>query len=932
MKEFTLYLIFFISHQLSSQCVIYESSSQYTQSFTSSFDDDGPSVNDNDIVTVGGKLFFAADDGFSGSELWMIDDLSNEVLFVKDIYPGEMGSYPSQFTELNGMVFFTARSALGVELWTSDGTESGTQLIADIYEGSESSSPLELVVNNSTLYFTAIDANNNRELWMSDGTTAGTMMVKAISQGLVESNPRYLKPCGSDIYFSAQDELNGQELWKSDGTEMGTVLIKDIDSGSSSSNPYELTCINSQLYFTGSTAETGAELWKSDGTTTGTTLVKDIDPGSGSSFPREMTLFNNEIMFFATMPSGGMEIWKSDGTANGTTVITDVGSVSQNSYLRNLSPVGSKIVFLNNLSELWSSDGTLEGTQEIAPLNGTGFYLQNFSSIDDKIYFSGDDGELWVTDGTNTGTSRLTNLPGIADSNVGGMTKMGDNIYFVANDEITGYEMWRYNLIDGTAKLSKDINTIQKVDDLANLQETNGGFVFSETGNYSVNKLLEFDGNDVTEIIYSDDQLSFRNFLGEINGEYFFVGQESIYGQELWKTDGTESGLEFVRNIRPGTNGSSIKSSVVFDDKLYLNASDGIHGQELWQSDGTWDGTMMLKDIQSGAGDSNPRDFIVVGDNLFFGTYNGLYITDGTSNGTLSLLQGSITNLSTFGNLLICKRNSSELWISDGTLAGTQLVKDDIPGVIGSSPAEFVDFDNGVYFTVKLGSSYSLWKSDGTQNGTVLVSSEVGERPYELTVFNGDKLMFRSRTPEYDYGLWISDGTAAGTSFLEGDYATIPFNLTSFGNEVYFTGKNSNGVETIWSTDGTTDGTQVQWDLSACFCHSNYIHDLWVLMDELYFVAPVNGKGSIGLYKLNCSVSDCTSFRPNTWIGPTIGDWSKTPAYWEYGIPSFCDDVIILPNNVVTIKEDTPALSHTLDIRKGAVFNTVLNAELQVNK
>jgi len=929
-------LIFlFLSNALFSQCVIYEGSSQLTGSFLSTYDDDGPSVNESDIININGKLFFAADDAFSGSELWMIDDQTGEVVFVKDIYPGKIGSFPAQFSELNGLLLFTAKTDLGEELWKSDGTEAGTVLVSDIYPGSKGSNPRSLVVDQSTLYFSADDPLHNRELWKSDGTNTGTVLVKDIYPGTSESDPRWLELCDDQIFFSAKDGVNGEELWKSDGTESGTVMVKDINSGSSSSTPSQLTCVNSEIYFTGETDELGHELWKSDGTTSRTTLIADINPGPESSFPDKLVPFNNEIVFVASQPSVGTELWKSDGTMSGTQLIKDLTPGPEFLYIDNLRNIGSKIVFTNNSSELWATDGTEAFTQELGPLSVVGHLLQNFIAIDEQVYFSADDGELWVTNGFDSGTNKLTNLPGIPDSNVAGMTKMGDHIYFVADDGIKGFEMWKYNIVDGTSEIVKDINKVDRGTYYNDFYTVDEGIAFMLITNFLADKILFYNGTEVVNVIFDKDLVNIHRFLGVINDEYLFTGTDPIYGPELWKTDGTEAGTVLVKNIHPGTLGSKIKNSILFKDRIYFSANNGIVGDELWVSDGSPNGTLLLKDIQPGAEGSRPGDFVATPTKLFFSDgNNGLNVTDGTANGTINLLNSRVGNITAFGNQVIFTHNTvefgDEIWISDGTIAGTHILKDIYAGFQGSSPSQLVAHDTGFYFRIIGSGNYELWKSDGTPSGTQLVSTDVGEDPVELTVFENDKLIFRSRTTNYVYEVWVSDGTNAGTHVVEGDYESIPDNFTSHGTQVYFIAK-YNGVDAVWSTNGISAGAEIQWEQPECIPFYSSIFGLQELNDELYFVAPLRGSGSRVLYKLNCMETECNASQTNIWNGPTKGDWNKTPVYWEKGIPNYCDDVIIPTGNAVTIKKDNLAISHTLDVKKGAEFNTIISAELQVN-
>ena len=67
--------------------------------------------------------------------------------------------------------------------------------------------------------------------------------------------------------------------------------------------------------------------------------------------------------------------------------------------------------------------------------------------------------------------------------------------------------------------------------------------------------------------------------------------------------------------------------------------------------------------------------------------------------------------------------NGVELWRTDGTAAGTVMVKDIYPGEGNSSYPDYLTAVNGtLYFTATDGTNgYELWKSDGTAEGTVMV-------------------------------------------------------------------------------------------------------------------------------------------------------------------------------------------------------------------
>ena len=161
---------------------------------------------------------------------------------------------PTSLTDVGDTLFFTADDGThGQELWKSDGTEAGTVLVKDIDpdDGDDDySGPSYLTDVGGTLFFTADDGTHGRELWTSDGTEAGTVLVKDIRPGGYGSEPAYLTGVGGTLFFTASDGTHGPELWKSDGTEAGTVLVKDIHPGvRRRREPSSLTGVGGTLFF-----------------------------------------------------------------------------------------------------------------------------------------------------------------------------------------------------------------------------------------------------------------------------------------------------------------------------------------------------------------------------------------------------------------------------------------------------------------------------------------------------------------------------------------------------------------------------------------------------------------------------------------------------------------------------------------------------------
>jgi ELWxxDGT repeat protein len=367
------------------------------------------------------------------------------------------------------------------------------------------------------------------------------------------------------------------------------------------------------------------------------------------------------------------------------------------------------------------------------------------------------------------------------------MTELNGKVIFSLHETKTGAELWSTNGSVAGTLLVKDINTRATQGSWANFSykgaSINDGIVFVAYEKQHGDELYASNGTQagtklINDILPGENPSRPRDFLSKNNYAYF-IGFPTADGTTatIYRTNGQSNGLKaiFSYNSYPYSDGyyrvadNGLVFTVVFNWNTY--------NYELWRSDGTATGSY------------------VVASNLY---YNHSMVTSG--------------NIAFFvaGDLAA----GYELWKSDGTVAGTKIVKDIVPGDIGSYPYSLFSYNGSVYFGAS-DENYipGFWKSDGTAAGTIKLANVIVPLTFnndglnQFEAISGNTLYFNAfSTDTYQSGLWETNGTIAGTQLVS-TVVSSPFYLTDVKGTLFFAGYDQNGLG-LWKSNGNAGNTK----------------------------------------------------------------------------------------------------------------------------
>lgn len=522
--------------------------------------------------------------------------------------------------------------------------------------------------SSSKLFFAAKDSTGSA-IWITDGTAGGVRKLSppsAVSQIVAKMNANSFK--GKVFMWISQNGL-GLEPYLSDGTKAGTTLLLDINSGAGSSYagiPYAIV-LNNKLYFFAKTSNSSAvRMYVTDGTASGTTQVAGqsdiLDFGSFNDKSGAYAFYSSSKVAFAAQSSTyGVEVYSLDSNLDTISLAADLSSGTNSS-----SPMSFK-------------------TGQDSLGNARAFFIRQITYDRDtppnSLYYLDDSGAHKVTPDLpyvylgNTWTHALGSL----------YAGNGTDPYGLCDILITSTVCGVYNGLasGGANRLPPGLGN-------ASSFIASGGMVSPTLAPVSAQYGI-LNGVPV--------------YSGISSGSYNFAQygyQLLAYSLNNLNVQLQSAALSPSPYAAAGIPYAAFDGGITFNNKLYFTLNNSYSGSnEMWTSSTSVDSLTKLGTFSLSAGTAYVPGPAVVYNSKVYWTQNtassssassqswDIIASSGTAATTSKVVtlaaKDAIKSWLVFNGKLYftvkTATNGAELWVSDGTQAGTVLLKDIQPGV-----------------------------------------------------------------------------------------------------------------------------------------------------------------------------------------------------------------------------------------------------------
>lgn len=637
-------------------------------------------------AAVGGKVIYIRFiPGIPGLlELWATDGTMGGTAFVGTL--PEDGSI-SDFRTLGNQVFYTVdqynEGQFRSDLWRSDGTPGGTVSVLQLVS-SEQEYPGAIMapVMHGGRAWSAVLRKELWELWSSDGRAAGT----ARQIWDVPGSWTYFDPLAGNesvLYFSGSFSSPAgppeEGLFVHDGSSrrlLAPVWIRNLSEGP-------------RGRLTGWEPDAMSRRWRLWGREDGTApmrVLMEVQLNSASSSPRMIAASAaGDVWCVADAPGRRLVHTSTEGPwidhryplAGGESGPPAIAGTSGKVFL----PVPDQEAPGSGKRDLLASvnNGLVTLRPESVPLNP-----RHVTALTDGwVVFAGESAaggqELWKSDGTEAGTVKVKEIrPGAEGSDPSGFVKVGQEVFFFADDGVHGQELWRSNGTEAGTVLAMDIRP-----------GSAGSLPATPSPGTAANQILWMvadDGTNGPEVWrFQTEQGRFTGaLLADIwpgsghaaptlltavpdSSRVVFAAYDPVRGQAVWQSELSGPGASLLADISPATSGQQIfQIARGAGLALMIAAEHPDYGRELWRAESGAAGASLAVDARPGPASSNPQGLLWAGERFLFSADDGIH--------------------------------GREPWVCRSSGLDAVMLDDVLPGTAGSDPAEFTAAGTHVVF------------------------------------------------------------------------------------------------------------------------------------------------------------------------------------------------------------------------------------------
>ncbi len=328
------------------------------------------------------------------------------------------------------------------------------------------------------------------------------------------------------------------------------------------------------------------------------------------------------------------------------------------------------------------------------------------------------------------------------------------------------------------------------------------------------------------------DEGSIPHGFAPLHDVVVFAAQPDDYADRLFVTDGSAAGTHELTAPCAARVGGEIRLLFAGRERAYYLSSCQSGSSAIWGTDGLSPATRLLNLVPQGGADDEP-DLGV--------TPSGLDRWVEVNGVSYFLLGGRLGPL--------------ELWKTDGTPAGTRLVRalDENSGAAAGGLAATADgrLVLAAYASLSWDEhEIQFWRSDGTAAGTHLGRTlSTFSTGFSFPMFghsDAGVLLWMEGETYSSSELWFSDGSESGTARLAEFHALNSWTDSSGGfkvdgRSVYFIAT-SNGQRSIWRSDLTPETTRPIVNVTGWYAATRTL----VVLDDRLLVLRCSDWGGTG--------------------------------------------------------------------------------------